>query len=102
MITNTDKKKSCEFLWKNYDPEGFSFWRVEYEKYPGEGEKLYMTRNLKNGFLSRLEHFRKYCYAVHGIYGDEPKLEIRGMWMWRGKTLPFEVTDHPSYEYHKF
>jgi len=29
----------------------FSLWRVEYEKYPGEGEKLYMTKNLSNGFV---------------------------------------------------
>ena len=29
----------------------FSFWKIEYEKYPGEGEKLFMTNNLANGFL---------------------------------------------------
>jgi hypothetical protein len=29
----------------------FSFWKIEYEKYEGEGEKLYMTRNMANGFL---------------------------------------------------
>ena len=22
--------------------------------------------------------------------------------MWRGTEKPFEITDHPSYEYHKF
>lgn len=102
MITNTDKKQSCEFLWKNYDPKGFSFWKIDYEKYEGEGEKIFMTCNLKNGFLSRLEHFRKYSYAVHGVYGTEPNLEIRGVWMWRGTEIPFEVTDHPSYEYNKY
>ena len=56
----------------------FSFWKVEYEKYPGEGEKLFMTKNLANGFLQRLEHFRKYCFGSWGVYGDEPNLEIRG------------------------
>ena len=29
----------------------FSFWKIEYEKYPGEGEKLYMTNNLAGGFI---------------------------------------------------
>lgn len=61
-----------------------------------------MFRNLREGFLARLEHFRKYSYGVHGIYGDEPSLEIRGIWMWRGTEIPFEVKDHPSYEYNQF
>ena len=61
-----------------------------------------MTSNLRSGFLERLENFRKYAYGVHGVYGEEPNLEIRGVWMWRGKGIPFEMRDHPSYDYHKF
>ena len=38
-----------------------------------------MTSNLANGFLQRLEHFRKYCIGVWGVYGEEPNLEIRGI-----------------------
>ena len=37
-----------------------------------------MTANLVGGFLQRLEHFRKYALGVHGVYGEEPNLEIRG------------------------
>lgn len=37
-----------------------------------------MTNNLANGFLQRLEHFRKYTFGVWGVYGDEPNLEIGG------------------------
>jgi len=51
---------------------------VYYEKYEGEGEKLYMTNNLASGFLQRLENFRKYIFGVWGVYGQEPSLEIRG------------------------
>jgi elongation factor 1-gamma len=36
---------------------------------------------------------------VHGVYGDEPKLDIKGCWVWRGTEIPFEMTDHVSYEY---
>ena len=46
-----DKKEAIQFLWDNFDPNGFSFWKVSYDKYPGEGQKLYMTNNLANGFL---------------------------------------------------
>jgi len=55
-----------------------------------------------NGFLQRLEHFRKYAFAVHGVYGDEPNLEVRGVWVWRGTEIPAEIKDLDSYEYHKF
>lgn len=37
-----------------------------------------MTNNLANGFLQRLEHFRKYMFGAWGVYGQEPSLEIRG------------------------
>jgi len=40
------------------------------------------------GFIERLDHFRKYAFGVHGVYGDEPTLEVRGIWLWRGVGLP--------------
>jgi len=61
-----------------------------------------MTNNLANGFLQRLEHFRKYMFGTWGVYGDEPNLDIKGLFLWRGVEKPFEITDHPSYDYHKF
>jgi elongation factor 1-gamma len=52
MIVNaTDKKEAFKFLWDNYDAEGFSFWEIKYDKAEGEGEKVFMTCNLMNGFL---------------------------------------------------
>ena len=38
---------------------------------------------------------------MHGVYGDEPNLEIRGMWLWRGTDIPLEIKDHPSFEFHR-
>lgn len=38
-------------MFDNVDVNGFSIWRVFYDKYEGEGEKLFMTNNLANGFL---------------------------------------------------
>ena len=79
MITNaSDKKAAVAEFWKLFDPEGYSLWFVEYIKAPGEGKVVFLTNNLMNGFLQRLDHFRKYCYAIYGVYGDEPNLEIRG------------------------
>lgn len=53
-----------------------------------------------NGFLQRLESFRKYAFGVHGVYGNEPNFEIRGCWLWRGTEIPEEMKEHPSFEYH--
>ena len=66
-----------------------SFREVLYEKDQAtEGKVLIKTNNTMNGFLQRSDpHFRKYAFAIHGVYGDEPDLEIRGAWLWRGTEV---------------
>jgi len=55
---------------------------------------------MSNGFLQRLEHFRKYCFGAFGIYGDEPNLDIAGLFLWRGTEKAQEIYDHPQTEYY--
>lgn len=44
---------------------------------------------MKRGFLQRMDpHFRKWAFGVHGVYGEEPDLQIRGAWLWRGLEIP--------------
>ena len=63
IVNASNKLDAMNFLQENFDEKGFlfflrfSFWKIEYEKYLGEGEKLYMTNNLDGGFVQRLEHF---------------------------------------------
>jgi len=38
---------------------------------------------------------------MHCILGDEPNLEIMGVWLFRGKGIPQEMKDHPQFEYYK-
>lgn len=66
-----------------------SFREVLYEKDQAtEGKVLIKTNNTMNGFLQRSDpHFRKYAFAIHGVYGDEPDLETRGAWLWRGTEI---------------
>lgn len=52
-----------------------------------------------NGFISRADPYRKYFLGVMGIYGDEPNLEVRGVWMWRGTEILPYLNDHPQFEY---
>lgn len=78
-INSKNKREALDELWKLFDPQGFSIWYVRYNKDDDEGKKLYMTNNLLRGVLNRLDSLRKYCLGVHGVYGEEPDLEIRGL-----------------------
>ena len=88
-------------FWQDYDPQGYSLWHLHYEKYEGEGVKLSHTNNLCNGFLQRLDNFRKPVFARHGVLGEEPELEIMGVWMFRGLEIPQGMKENPQFEYHQ-
>uniref|UniRef100_A0A7S3CT45 Elongation factor 1-gamma n=1 Tax=Strombidium rassoulzadegani TaxID=1082188 RepID=A0A7S3CT45_9SPIT len=102
-INHKDKKgEGVDEWYKMLDWEGWSFWFLHYEKYTGEGEKLHVTNNLMNGFLTRAEHTSKYTFGRHCVLGEEPNLEIMGCWLMRGQELPDGlVKEHPQFEYYK-
>ena len=50
-------------------------------------------------FLQKLDSFRKYAFAVHGVYGTEGNYKIRGVWMWRGIDIPNEMKEHDLFPY---
>jgi len=87
-------------LKEQYDPEGYTFWFFHYDKYGSEGQVMYKTENLMKGFLQRFDHFRKHCLSRSCILGDEPNLEIEGVWCFRGKEIPAEMHEHPQFEYY--
>jgi len=47
------------------------------------------------------ETLRKHTLGVMGVYGDEPKLEIMGLFLWRGADIPKPMLEHPQFEYFK-
>jgi len=53
------------------------------------------------GFLSRAEHINKIAFARMGVFGEEPNLEIMGVWLMRGTEVPDGFKDHPQFEYYK-
>jgi elongation factor 1-gamma len=91
FLNTNEKKQIIDNFWKRFDPEGFSLWFVHYLKSPEQGKLAFKTKNLRSNFLQKIDNFRKYTFAVHGVYGQEPDLEIEGVWMWRGKDIPEEV-----------
>jgi len=102
-VNHPDKKGEAVDEWyKMLDWEGWSFWYLHYDKYEGEGVQLHVTNNLMNGFLSRAEHTSKYTFGRHGVLGEEPNLEIMGVWLMRGQELPDGLAkEHPQFEYYK-
>ena len=83
------------------DWEGWSFWHLKYDIYPGEGDKLHICNNLMTGFLSRAEHTSKYTFGKHCVLGEEGSLQIMGVWLMRGLELPDGlVKEHPQFEYY--
>ena len=73
---------------KIFDPAGYSIWSLKYDKFGTEGQVLYKTENLSKGFLQRFDQFRKHAFARHCVLGEEPNLEIEGVWLFRGTTIP--------------
>lgn len=99
FLNTKDQKPVLEKFWSIYDPKGYSLWFIHYQKSSTQGKVIFQTSNLKGNFLQKLDHFRKYCFSVHGVYGKEPNLEVEGVWMWKGTDIPQELKDHESYEY---
>lgn len=102
FVNAENKQEALGRFWAAYDPEGYSLWKLDYELYEGEGKVGYLTCNLKNGFIRNIDHFRKYTFAVLGVYGDDGDYVINGVWLWRGTEIPEEWKEHNSYEYFKF
>lgn len=102
-FVNSKSKKNdlADFFKSDFDAQGWSFWFLQYEKYEDEGQKLYLTSNLMNGFLQRADHLRKHLFAYHCVLGEEPNLEIQGVWMTRGQDIGVVMVDHPQFEYYK-
>lgn len=85
--TKEIRKVAAPWLWANFDKEGYSLWVAEY-KYNNELEKLFMTCNLVGGFVQRLDPLRKYGFATLLIFGNEPRMEIGGFFLFRGQEVP--------------
>ena len=74
-VNHPDKKgEAIDTFYNMLDWEGWSFWRLEYDIYEGEGAKLHITSNLLSGFISRAEHTNKYTFGRMCVLGEEPQL----------------------------
>ncbi|CAC9699004.1 elongation factor 1-gamma, putative [Plasmodium sp. DRC-Itaito] len=90
-------------FWKTFDSNGFSLYYMKYDKLEDECQISFVACNMAGGFLQRLENnFSKYSFAVITVLGENKSYDIEGVWLFRGTDIPFEMKDHPSFEYHIF
>ena len=102
FVNLADKRgEGMKHYFDNYDPEGYSLYYAKYEKAEGEGAVTYQFANLLNGFLQRLDDFRRHCFGSIIMTGEEPNLEIESVWLFRGKGIPPRMDEHPQWEYFK-
>ncbi len=100
IVNHKDKREALQTLWKNWDNNAFSFYFVHYQKYQGEGELVHVTNNYLGGFLQRIDDkLRRHCLFTLGVYGDEPSLEVMGVFFMRGTGIIEPMNEHPQFEY---
>ena len=102
FILNSKNKEEDlkEFIKDKFERSNWSIWHLKYQIYKDEGALVHKASNLCSGFLDRAEECRKLAFGIHCVLGEEPNLEIEGVWMWRGMTIPKELQGHPTIEYY--
>jgi len=83
--------KAIPYFWENFDPEGWSIWRADYN-YNDDLKYVFMSSNLVSGMMQRLDKLRKYAFASVLILGKDNDNSISGIWVLRGQQLAFDVS----------
>jgi len=97
---------ACPHFWSTFDPEGYSLWFADY-KYPEQfaEQKKFMVSNLIGGLFQRAGHMSRYAFASMLVFGEEPKMSLNGVWLFRGTKFPAlfadVVADAESYTWTK-
>lgn len=102
FIENTNKSEGMEKFWKDFDPEGYSIWHIEYNNELDECITLFRSVVIKGDILLQLKYFKKYCFGVLGVYGGDGDYKISGCMVWRGQEIPDEMKEVVCYNKLKF
>ncbi|KAK4045885.1 hypothetical protein OIO90_006669, partial [Microbotryomycetes sp. JL221] len=101
QYSNNDTPVAMKWLEEHYDPQDYSFWKVQY-RYNDELTQVFMSSNLITGFHSRLEASRKYVFGSNGVYGTNNNNKIAGVYLIRGSDYKQVFDVAPDYESYEF
>lgn len=105
VFSNQPPAEAQKYFWEHFDSANYSIWFCEY-LFPEELRLLFMSANLVGGMFQRLDRLRKYAFGVVGVFGENNKSTISGVWIWRGSELAFPLhedlqIDYESYQWTK-
>jgi len=95
----TKPQVALEWLWKNYEPENWSFWRIEY-KYNNEIGQGFQASNGIKGTVQRWEPARKVGMGIFSVLkgGSSPWMQT-GCLLLKGKEVPPEIQKEGNDDY---
>lgn len=101
--SNSDTRtEAMPWFWQNYENSGYSIWKMDY-KYNSELTMTFKASNLVSGLYQRLPKLHKYAFASTLIMGTDNRLQISGIWIFRGPRLPQmfidECDDHAAFNW---
>jgi elongation factor 1-gamma len=95
-----------EWLWKNFDAENWTFWRITY-KHNSEITQGFFASNGIKGTVQRWENARKVGMGIFSVLkgGEHPWMQT-GCLLLKGKEVPAEVAvegndDYVLYDFKK-
>jgi len=86
-----DYWKAMDYLWENFDSQGFSIWRCAY-KFQEENKVDWLTSNKIGGYTQRLDEVRKWTFGVMAVVDRFEKkkfYEVEGFFITRGDTVKY-------------
>merc|ERR1712114_65751 len=105
FYSNNDEPESVAWFWEHFDHENYSIWRGDY-KYNDELTMVFMSCNLIGGMFQRLDKLKKNAFASCCLFGQNNDSSISGIWVFKGQSLAFELSedwhiDYASYDWKK-
>lgn len=94
-----DDEEKFKWIKENFEPEAYSFWKLDYDKLDTELKVELVSRNQVIGFFNRCESFRNHVYCVQVLMGEEENYNIRGVWFWKGPEKLPNLEENTSAEY---
>lgn len=90
------------YIKEQHDENGFSFWKLDYDKLPNSLKEELPSTNFYINFMNRCDVFRKFVYAVHALVHKDSDYNIRGLWYMRGVDKLPNLALNQDMEYYFF
>jgi len=100
FMNSQDQAAVLKKFWSEIDKNAFSIYYVRYQKLEKEGKEQIECENRRDFFTQKIEQYRRYTFASLGVYGEPGNYDVKGIWLWRGKGIPFFMRDHESFEWY--